>query len=345
MNAQESGISVILPNYNHGQYLRRAIEAILQQDHPPIEIIIVDDGSTDGSHSIIAELARTSPLIRVFRNSTNEGVISAQTRALAAARGAYVHLAAADDTVLPGFYALAMATLEQRPEAGLFTGDSFLVDGATGRVMGVRPIAMPAFKPGYLAPERVRKALAHTDNWILTGASVIRASAMHACGSLQVELGPFADGYLTRKIALSHGYCYAPRFVATWTIFSNSFSNAAALNPDRALALRKRAREHLAADPVFPVWYAARLVDRLQFASARLALQQKPIDISKVIELGAKSRVDRLVIRLVLAISVGLFGRAVSTAWLHLRLRPFRLTDIVASLIYRKVWSSPYPGG
>jgi len=64
---QVVGISTILPNYNHGQYIRRAIEAILQQDCLPIEIIVVDDGSTDGSPAIIAELARASPLPMMAR--------------------------------------------------------------------------------------------------------------------------------------------------------------------------------------------------------------------------------------------------------------------------------------
>jgi glycosyltransferase involved in cell wall biosynthesis len=344
MSVQQSGISTILPNYNHGQYVRRAIEAILQQDHPPVEIIVVDDGSTDGSLSIIDELASTSPLLRVFRNPTNEGVVSAQTRALAAARGAYVHFAAADDIVLPGFYALAIAMLEQHPHAGLFTGDSFLVDGTSGRLMGNRPIAIPTFKPGYLAPERVRKALAHADNWILTGASVIRASAVQACGGLDGDLGSFADGYLARKIALKNGYCYATTPVAIWTIFSDSFSNAAALNPDRALTLRKRARERLAGDPAFPPCYATRFVDRHRFATARVALQQKQIDISKVIELGALRRIDGLVIRFVLAISGSTVGRVVSIAWLHMRLRPFRLTHIAASAVYRKLLGRHHAG-
>ncbi len=344
MTVRQSGISTILPTYNHGQYIRRAFEAILQQDHPPVEIIIVDDGSTDGSRSIIDELAHTSPLLRVFRNPTNEGVVSAQTKALAAARGAYVHLAAADDIVLPGFYALAIAMLEQHPHAGLFTGDSFVVDGTSGRLMGIRPIAMPTFKPGYLAPERVKKALTHADNWILTGASVIRASAVHACGGLDGDLGSFADGYLTRKIALQNGYCYATTPVATWIIFSDSFSNEAALNIDRALALRKRARERLINDPAFPPCYAMRFVDRHRFATARTALQQKQIDISKVIELGELRRIDALVIRFVLAVSGSTVGRAASIAWLYMRLRPFRLTRIAASAVYRNLLGRHHAG-
>jgi hypothetical protein len=173
---------------------------------------------------------------------------------------------------------------------------------------------------------------------------VIRTSALRTCGGLQSDLGPFADGYLTRKIALSHGYYYAPEPVATWTILSDSFSNAAALNPGRALALRSKAHERLSADPIFPPWYADRFVDRLRFATARLALQQKPIDVPKVIKLGARSRIDRLVIKFVLTISTGLFGRVMSTAWLHLRLRPFRLTNVAASFVHRKILGRTYRG-
>ena len=188
MPVRKIEISVILPNYNHGQYIRRSVAAILGQDHQPCEIIIVDDGSTDDSRKIINELAAASPLIRVFGNPTNEGLVAAQLRALAVVTGRHIHLAAADDTILPGFYSLAAEMLERYPEAGLFTGDSLLFDGVSGRFLSTRPIVMPSFKSGYLTPSRVRKALAQSDNWILTGASVIQLDALNACGGLDNDL-------------------------------------------------------------------------------------------------------------------------------------------------------------
>lgn len=338
MSTHESRISTVLPNYNHGRYLRRAVAAILRQVHLPCEIIIVDDGSTDDSLAIIDELARSSPLIRVLKKPTNEGAVHAQNLALASATGAYVHLAAADDVVLPGFYARALAMLRQYPRAGLFSGDSVLMDGTTSRLLGVRPTMMPALKPGYLSPERVRRALAHADNWILTGASIIRTNVLHECGGLHADLDSFADGYLTRKIALTHGYCYAPECVAVWNFFPSSFSHANALNANRSVAVRNAARACIASDPAFPHWYGERLVDRLRFSAARLALRETPIDAAKVIQLGARTGIDRVALTFALAVSKGRFGRIASMIWLYLQLRPFGLTRIAVSFIYRNLY-------
>ena len=54
-------LSVVLPNYNHGHLVRRALAALVEQDRPPDEIIVVDDGSTDDSLAILRDFARTEP--------------------------------------------------------------------------------------------------------------------------------------------------------------------------------------------------------------------------------------------------------------------------------------------
>jgi glycosyltransferase involved in cell wall biosynthesis len=340
--APEDGISVVLPNYNHGTYIGRAVAAILAQDRLPCEILIVDDGSTDDSLAIIDRIAAASPLVRVFRNPTNQGVVAAQSRALAVAKGRYVHLAAADDRVLPGFYSLAIEMLERHPDAGLFTGDSVLVDGRSGRFLSVRPLVMPRFRPGYLAPATVRKALAVSDNWVLTGASIIRADAVAANGGLIEELGSFADGFLVRKIALTRGYCYAPRLVATWSIFPQSASRSVALDVEKAKAIGAVAQAHISADTVFPPRYAERFGARWRFSTARLALSRERIDPGSVLALGASSRVDLAVLNALLGLSRGLLGRVLATAWLFVRLRPFRVRGIAATFLYRVVFFVPW---
>ena len=138
MPQHELTILVVLPNYNHGRYIKRAIDAFLAQDFPPDEILVVDDGSTDNSRAILDKIALASPRVRVFKNEKNEGLIPAQLRALAAAKGKFIFLAAADDWILRGFFSLAVETLESCPQAGLFAGDSILADGLSGRFLGGR---------------------------------------------------------------------------------------------------------------------------------------------------------------------------------------------------------------
>src|SRR3984957_13535743 len=112
-------LSVVLPNYNHGKLISRAVTALLAQERAPDEIVIVDDGSTDDSLRVIEAHAAGSKTIRVIANRTNEGATAALARGLDACRGTYVYFAAADDWVLPGFFATVLPVLERHPQAGL----------------------------------------------------------------------------------------------------------------------------------------------------------------------------------------------------------------------------------
>src|SRR6516164_1710150 len=94
--------------------------ALLGQSRPPDEIIVIDDASTDDSIEAIDVFAAKFSCIRVLRNPTNQGAIAALTRGLQAARGRYVYFAAADDWVMPGFFARAIEALEANATVGLF---------------------------------------------------------------------------------------------------------------------------------------------------------------------------------------------------------------------------------
>ena len=73
-------LSVVLPNYNHGDVIARALEALLHQERRPDEIVVVDDASTDDSRDVIARFAARSASIRVLVNEQNQGVIAALIR-------------------------------------------------------------------------------------------------------------------------------------------------------------------------------------------------------------------------------------------------------------------------
>src|SRR5262249_55123025 len=148
--------------------------------------------------------------------------------------GKYVYFAAADDWVLPGFFATALPALEKHPAAGLVCGESNLVSGRTGRPIGVRPVVRPSNRTAYLSPAMTAALLRRADNWILTGSAIfVRAHAV-AAGSFAADLGSFADGYLGRKVALTHGFCFVPRPMATWQVFDDSLSRETASDPAEA---------------------------------------------------------------------------------------------------------------
>ena len=129
----------MLPNYNHACYLPSALDALLSQDRTADEIIVIDDGSTDDSKHVIAHYAAKFVSVRLLANEKNIGVIATLSRGLYEARGHYIYFGAADDFVMPGFFAAAIKMLGANSQAGLFFGDAILVNGHTGRMLGVRP--------------------------------------------------------------------------------------------------------------------------------------------------------------------------------------------------------------
>jgi glycosyltransferase involved in cell wall biosynthesis len=92
-------VSIIINNYNYGRFLRDAIESALRQTYPLIEVIVVDDGSTDESRSIIEEYARVGKVIPVLKQ--NGGQASAFNAGFAASRGDFILFLDADDVILP----------------------------------------------------------------------------------------------------------------------------------------------------------------------------------------------------------------------------------------------------
>ena len=89
-------VSVIVPVYNAEARLSRCVESILKQDWPALEVILVDDGSRDGSGALMDEFARRDSRVKVV-HKPNGGVSSARNRGLEEARGAYIQVADADD--------------------------------------------------------------------------------------------------------------------------------------------------------------------------------------------------------------------------------------------------------
>lgn len=96
-------LSIIVPVYNVDKYVSHCLEVLCKQDYKNIEIIVVDDGSTDNSASIIRTFARKDKrIITIFQS--NEGVSAARNKGLGVAEGRYITFVDADDYVDPGTY-------------------------------------------------------------------------------------------------------------------------------------------------------------------------------------------------------------------------------------------------
>jgi glycosyltransferase involved in cell wall biosynthesis len=124
--APDIEVSVIIPTYNRRDLLPRAIDSVLAQTHRVDEIIVVDDGSTDGTADMLQ--ARYGERVKHVWQS-NAGVSAARNHGLRLARGRYLALLDSDDEWLPEKTALQMAFLESRPDFGMVVCDVERIDG------------------------------------------------------------------------------------------------------------------------------------------------------------------------------------------------------------------------
>ena len=99
--AQPVSVSIIMPVFNAAPQLPRAIASVQNQSFPNWELLVIDDGSTDGSAQVAAEKARQDPRITLLSLSANEGAAAARNTGLSAARGRYIAFLDADDEWLP----------------------------------------------------------------------------------------------------------------------------------------------------------------------------------------------------------------------------------------------------
>lgn len=116
-------MTVVVPCYNYGRFLPDCVETIVEQPGVDVEVLIVDDASTDGSDAVADRLAAAaSDRVRVIHHPENKGHIVTYNDGLAEASGDYVVLLSADDMLTPGALARATAVMEEHPSVGFVYG-------------------------------------------------------------------------------------------------------------------------------------------------------------------------------------------------------------------------------
>ncbi len=146
-------VSVIVPFFDARAFLLRAVKSVLRQTYRPLELLLVDDGSTDGGAAVIAPLAERLSEVRLLRMSRNEGPAAARNRGLRACRGEFVTFLDADDQMVPDRVAVQVWYLRRHPEVEVVTGGAEYVLESD-----VAPPSWLQAPPG-LAPDRHRNPM------------------------------------------------------------------------------------------------------------------------------------------------------------------------------------------
>jgi glycosyltransferase involved in cell wall biosynthesis len=114
-------VSIIIPTYNYGIYLSTAIQSCLNQTYKPIEIIIVDDGSTDNTKDLVKEFRDSV----IYFYQKNSGVSAARNKGLELAKGHYLAFLDSDDYLTQDSIAVKMEIFEKQPDIGIVFSSTY----------------------------------------------------------------------------------------------------------------------------------------------------------------------------------------------------------------------------
>lgn len=333
-------LSVLMSNYNHAEFLPNALDGILGQTYRPLEVLIVDDASTDNSVAILQEYQANNPdLIRVIRNDRNCGVVRNIKRLVYEANGDYGFFTAADDRILPGFLERSMALLEKYPEAGVCSTLSRIVTRA-GAPNGILKMPLVRKDDGFIPPTAVPATYCKHGNWLLGHAAIYRRAAMVEVGGFCEELGPYTDAFLGLLLALKHGACFIPEPLVAWRRMPGTYSNRSSRDPDAILkrlsvaeGLMRSEYRPLFSDDLIREWKREMYFG----AAAGLVGLDTPAPVATVERLiPAESFADRMFYGLGNAFPT--FWRRIARPYLFLRLRP---SHVWRAIRHRLQWLRP----
>lgn len=225
--------------YNGDRFLREAVESVLGQTLVDLELIVVDDGSTDSTAEILVEYAAADPRV-VIETQANAGRAAARNRGFERARGPLVAVLDADDIALPERLAVQRTFLETHGQVGAVGGAVAFVD-EEGRTFAEWRYP--------LSNDEISRAL-ETSAPLAHSAAMIRAAAFDAVGGYRPVFAVAEDLDLWLRLAGVHELANVPELVLRYRFHSNQASmQHLEIQTVESLAARLSSRERRARRP------------------------------------------------------------------------------------------------
>jgi glycosyltransferase involved in cell wall biosynthesis len=217
MVADSSLVSIIIPTHNDRQWVSGAIDSALAQSYPHCEVIVVDDGSTDGTQDYLSD--RYGDRIK-FIYKSNSGPASARNIGVAAASGSFIQFLDSDDFIPPNKIARQMEVFSENPKCDVVYCDfAYTTEGPEGIVE-----ESPAAHKKNHGAENVFEALLD-GNFIVIHSPLTRASVIRDCGGFDEGLPSDEDYDLWLRIAANgYRFCFIPEVLALYRKRNNSVS-------------------------------------------------------------------------------------------------------------------------
>jgi glycosyltransferase involved in cell wall biosynthesis len=255
----DNGVSAVIPAYNYAHYLDRAVRSAAAQEHRPLEIIIIDDGSTDATPDVARRLAAEFPCVRYVRQE-NAGLSAARNTGIREARQPFLAFLDADDEWLPPMLSTAIAAFQTLPPlTALVACDSFRVD-SDGAAIGEKR-TVPRGDRFFTAADILMKTR------FMPSCVVARRSCFDAAGFFDTALRSSEDRDMWLRIAALRPVFYIDRpLVRIRKHGSNMSRHADRMRENMRRVRRKALRDHTVSCATPGFWLRVLAVDHFQAA-------------------------------------------------------------------------------
>ena len=217
-------VSVVVPTFNGERHLGQALESVLAQDLGTWELLVGDDGSTDGTVALAHDFASRETRIAVSRRGQNLGAVANVNSLLARARGEFVAILHQDDWWEQGFLSRMVALLQAAPGPRLATCAVKIVSPSGSiRVNGLH---QSAGTTGALAPRVALEAVLQPNRIYTPG--VLARSSLYATALFEPSLPLLFDWHMWIRAAVGGGICVTDEPLASWRSHPGNLSAGAA---------------------------------------------------------------------------------------------------------------------
>jgi len=201
-------ISVLVPSYNHAKFVAKSLRSIIGQTHPPSELLVIDDGSSDGSPEVIADILKDCPFPSELIVNENKGLCATLNEGLGRTNGEYFAYLGSDDLWLPEFLADRFTLLESRKEAVLGYGNGYLIDAED------RIFENSADWRGFTFPDGDPRSMLYMGTAPISSTVVYRRSAVAKHG--WNEDAKLEDYELYLQLVEDGEFAFDPSVLAAW---------------------------------------------------------------------------------------------------------------------------------
>lgn len=192
-------VDVVVPCYNYGRFLDTCVRSVLDQSVSDVRVLIIDDASADNSALVARKLAASDPRVEVRVHAQNQGHINTYNEGIEWADSDYFLLLSADDLLLPGAFARALAVMEKRPDVVLTHGAELVwYDDAPF------PDIPPASDETWVEQNLIQDMCYRGINFVSTPTAIGRTSIQKRVGGYRTSLPHSGDMEMWLRFA-AHG--------------------------------------------------------------------------------------------------------------------------------------------